>query len=83
MQCAQVRVLFKHLAERTCNVCVLLQGTELVDRREHVNQLVEPLGKQLKPEEDSTLIHLKGLQEQQGKGVWQLCSEFGLAGRLT
>ncbi len=45
----------------TCNVCVLLQRTELSDGREHVNELVEPLCKEFKFEENCAFVHLKGL----------------------
>jgi len=46
---------------RTCNVSVLLQRAELVHSREHVDEFVQPFGKQLKPQEHRPLIHLKRL----------------------
>jgi hypothetical protein len=45
-------------------VGVALQGAELVHCGEHVYELVQALGKQLKPQEDRPLIHLNGLQDK-------------------
>jgi hypothetical protein len=42
---------------------VLLQRAELVHCGEHADELVQPLCKQLKAQEDSPLIHIKRLQQ--------------------
>lgn len=50
-------------APRTRDVRVLLQAADLVDRGEHLAELAEALGKELKLEEHRALVDLQALQE--------------------
>lgn len=60
-QWAAVRVA---RAPRTRDVRVLLQAADLVDRGEHLAELAEALGKELKLEEHRALVDLQALQER-------------------
>ena len=72
---------------RTCDVGVLLEAADLVDRREHLAQLAQALGEQLEAQEHRALVHLQALRHPTRRGevarVWVYSEGAGRRGLVA